>query len=152
MSIFPYIDDIFHVQDSVILEYRTMWSSSVTYSKGFLWYKPSQILSFNHLGSILNTLPGVVMPITEKMQKITQIAQQLLLDVSYAPAQQSACHTIVPMCLLRLMWSHLSRNFKRRPDSPAKPILLNVLEVVEAIQLWSDPETVALGYATQGHM
>ena len=45
----------------------------------------------------------------------------------------------------RPLSSHLSRNFKWRSDSIKKIIPLDVLQVMEALQFWSDPSRVSEG-------
>ena len=68
----------------------------------------------------------------------------------------AACYATVPLCLfqLRPLSSHLSRNFKWRMDSIRKIIPLDVPEVLEVLQFWSDPSQVAegvpLGYQPSG--
>ncbi len=116
-----------------------------------------------HVGVWIDTLNGLVRPSLEKVQEINQVSADLLANgfVSAGRLQSivslmAACHATVPLCLfqLRPLSSHLSRNFKWRSD-PIKTIIpLDVLEVVEALQFWSDPSRVAegvpLGYQPSG--
>ncbi len=168
MSMYPYIDDIFHAQisrESVIMTQDT--SVHLHLQLGFVINLakssliPSQVMT--HLGAWIDTLNGLVRPSLDKVQEINQVSANLLANgfVSAGCLQNivglmAACHATVPLCLVRLrpLSSHLSRNFKWRLDPSKKIISLDVPEVVEALQFWSDPSRVAegvpLGYQPSG--
>ena len=59
----------------------------------------------------------------------------------------ASCHATVALCLFRLrpISSHLSRNFKWKVDPIMKIIPLDIPELLEALQFWSDPSLVAEG-------
>ena len=171
MSMCPYTEDIFHVQisrDSVILtrdasvrlhfQLGFVINLRLHFQLGFVINLaksslfPSQLMT--HLGAWIDTLNGLA----DKVQEINQVSADLLAnDFVSAGRLQSVglmapCHATVPLCLFRLrpLSSHLSRNFKWRSDSIRKFIPLDVPEVMEALQFWSDPsrvtEDVPLGY------
>ncbi len=102
-------------------------------------------------------------PSLDKVQEINQVSADLLADGFMSAGRLQSivglmadCHATVPLCLfqLRPLSSHLSRNFKWRSDPIKKIIPLDVPEVVEALQFWSDPSRVAkrvpLGYQLTG--
>ncbi len=159
MSMYPYINDLFHAQisrDSVILtrdasvRLHLQLGFVVNLAKSTLI--PSQVM--RHLGAWIDTLNGLVRPSLEKVQEINQVSADLLANgfVSAGHLQSivclmAACHATVPLCLfqLRPLSSHLFRNFKWISDPIKKIIPLDILEVVEALQFWSDPSRVAEG-------
>ena len=168
MSMYPYIDDIFHAQiskESVILtrdasvRLHLQLGFVINLAKSSLI--PSQVMT--HLGAWIDTLNGLVRPSQNKIQEISQVSADLLANgfVSAGRLQcvvglMAACYATVPLCLFRLrpLSSHLSRNFKWRTDSIRKIISLDVPEVLEALQFWSDPSRIAegvpLGYQPSG--
>ncbi len=168
MSMYPYIEDIFHAQisrDSVILTrdasmcLHLQLQFVINLAKSSLI--PSQVM--RHLGAWIDTLNGLVRPSLEKVQEMNQVSADLLANgfVSAGRLQSivglmAACHATVPLCLfqLRPLSSHLSRNFKWGSDPIKKIIPLDIPEVVEALQFWSDPSRVAegvpLGYQPSG--
>ncbi len=106
------------------------------------------------LGAWIDTLNGLVRPSQNKIQEISQVSAGLLANgfVSAGRLQcvvglMAACYATVPLCLFRFrpLSSHLSRNFKCRMDAIIKIFPLDVPEVLEALQVWSDPPRLAEG-------
>ncbi len=144
MSMYPYIDDIFHAQisrGSVILTrdasvcLHLQLGFVINLAKSSLI--PSQVMT--HLGAWIDTLNGWVRPSQNKVQEINQVSADLLANgfVSAGRLQSivglmAACYATVPLCLFRLrpLSSHLSRNFKWRMDPIQKIIPLDVPEVL----------------------
>ncbi len=123
-------------------EHPTSSSTRLFLNPGKSSLIPSQVMT--HPGASLDTLAGVIRCTPDKVQEIYIITQSLF-DVSLAPLKggrsHGICHATVLLCLfrLKLISSHLSRNFRRRSHSLPKQIPLNVPEVVEALRLWPDP-------------
>ena len=126
MSIYLYIDGIFHAQisrDTVILtrdasiRLHLQLGFVINLAKSSLI--PSQVMT--HLSAWIDTLNGLVKLSLHKVQKINQVSANLLVNgcVSAGRLQSvvgpmGSCHATVPLCLFQLkpLSSHLSRNFK----------------------------------------
>ena len=146
MSVHPYIDDISHAHAS---------EESVTLSKtpnsAFtrIYYEPSQFLPCSLTGDEPSQCFYRHLEESGEAHPQQSLVSQDLLAVV---ALIAACHTTAPLCLfqLRLILSHLSRNFKYFV-SISKLIPLDVSEVLGALRSWSDPlrlvEGILLGFS-----
>ncbi len=163
MSMYPYIDDIFHAQlsqQSVSLTGDA--SVRLHLCLGFIikLVKSSLVPSQGmiHIGAWIDTQRHLVMPTQDKVQEITLAAQDLLYQGRATAAHlqsvvglMASCHATVPLSLfyLRPMFSHLARKFKRNGDRVSTVIPLSPPVLVMMISQFNGTTTPKGSYSAK---
>ena len=159
VSIYPYIDDIFlrDVDRTSLLASRDLAMETVLRTGFVINMTKSTILPSQdmvHLGGRIQTVPGVVSPAQDKIDRLVQDATFLLTqtqtsarDIMKLTGRIAACNLLVPHCLFRLrpLIMHLHRFYTPLRDPLHKIIPVDVPSFRDALRFWTNPDNLAQG-------